>query len=306
MRAIKAILRIFSLFSIVIASMTIFFFVNRDDHLEIDNFYISSSKIPIGVTKKIVQISDWHNHSLEYPDGKNILDEIDTVNPDYIFVTGDIVDDHTTQKDFDRLDEMYGHFFKKGYPVYYADGNHEAATKIETLMPKTHQILSDNGVHILENIDKDNKVFQGISADLGNNIKVVGLADQGYTEDKGFHFERQFGNVEEQLKNLDQEVTDSSFNIMLSHRPENFDLISKHSYDLTFSGHLHGGQVRLADWRMLVFSIPAPKYYDGKYDVDGKSIIVSRGLGTSYHAPFRYNCKPDLVCLTLTSSKLMR
>lgn len=289
---------------IVVASMAIFFFVNRDDHLDIDKFYLSSDKIPAGVSKKIIQISDWHNHSLEYAGGKNILTEIDNISPDYIFVTGDIVDDHSKEADFTRLDEMYSHFATKGYPVYYADGNHEAATKIDTLRTRTHKILSDNGVHILENIDKDKKVFQGISVDLGDNIKVVGLADQGYTEDKGFHLgQPQFGNIDDQLNNLDSKVTDSSFNMMLSHRPENFDHIREHSYDLTFSGHLHGGQVRLAGWRVLTFSIPAPKYFDGYYSVGGKSLIASRGLGTSYHAPFRYNCPPDLVYLTLTSSK---
>jgi hypothetical protein len=69
-----------------------------------------------------------------------------------------------------------------------------------------------------------------------------------------------------------------------------------------FSGHAHGGQVRLP----FIGGILAPdqglfpKYTSGIYNKDNTHMIVSRGLGNSLF-PLRVFNKPELVVTTLKS-----
>src|SRR5262249_47306563 len=70
-------------------------------------------------------------------------------------------------------------------------------------------------------------------------------------------------------------------NILLSHNPDVFPVAAAQGWDVTLSGHTHGGQV---DVEILSEHLnPArffTRYIYGPYEQDGKSILVSRGLGT--------------------------
>ena len=89
---------------------------------------------------------------------------------------------------------------------------------------------------------------------------------------------------------------------MLSHRPEYFDLYGESEIDLVFTGHAHGGQIRLP----LIGGIVAPgqgffpKYDSGLYTKGNTSMLVSRGLGNSLF-PFRVNNRPEIVVAELQS-----
>ena len=91
--------------------------------------------------------------------------------------------------------------------------------------------------------------------------------------------------------------------VLLSHRPELMDLYKKYQIDLVFAGHTHGGQIRLP----LVGALIAPnqglfpKYDAGRYDEEGSTMFVSRGLGNSL-VPFRLFNRPELVVVTLKNS----
>ena len=51
-------------------------------------------------------------------------------------------------------------------------------------------------------------------------------------------------------------VDDTGFTILLSHRPELFDIYVVHDMDLALSGHAHGGQFRLFFDRILEVCVP--------------------------------------------------
>ena len=71
---------------------------------------------------------------------------------------------------------------------------------------------------------------------------------------------------------------------------------AKWGADLTFSGHIHGGVIRLPVLGGL-FSPGRrflPQYYAGEYSVHDKKLIVSRGIG----GPRILN-RPSLVLVTL-------
>ncbi|MGB4138298.1 MAG: metallophosphoesterase, partial [Saccharofermentanales bacterium] len=90
------------------------------------------------------------------------------------------------------------------------------------------------------------------------------------------------------------------FTVLLSHRPELFDVYVDCGVDLVLSGHAHGGQFRLP----FVGGIVAPdqglfpKYDAGLYAAESTNMIVSRGIGNSI-IPFRFNNRPEVVLIVL-------
>jgi predicted MPP superfamily phosphohydrolase len=299
MKAFKIIVRIFSIFLLVTFSSGIFFYINNEDYLITKTYSFTSSKLPKNYNKRIVQISDWHNHDLSYWEKKNFLSEVDAAKPDIIVSTGDLIDNHTNDEDFARLNTIFSHFQSKNYPTYYVDGNHEAHIKPLQFRTRIHEILANNGAIALEDTSVSNNLYQGKRVSIDNAFTLSGLTDPGYTVDDGIYFYEQYGNTESQLTNLDNDLDSSKFNIMLSHRPENWRLINTHSYDLTLSGHTHGGQIRLFNYGLLAWGGFKGTPISGQFFKDNKSLVVSSGLGKAYGAPVRYNCPAEIVVIEL-------
>ncbi len=91
-------------------------------------------------------------------------------------------------------------------------------------------------------------------------------------------------------------------NVLLSHNPDVFPVAARQGYDLTVSGHTHGGQVRVEilreDLNIARFFTP---YVDGLYRVGKQSIFVSRGIGT-IGLPARLGAPPEVALLRLCRS----
>lgn len=105
--------------------------------------------------------------------------------------------------------------------------------------------------------------------------------------------------MKEHLKRLSD---DSVFQILLSHRPELFDLYADKNIDLIFSGHAHGGQFRIPCVGGLVAPDQGlfPEYTSGAYTQNQSTLIVSRGLGNSI-IPIRIFNRPEIVLVILHS-----
>src|SRR4029453_78261 len=104
------------------------------------------------------------------------------------------------------------------------------------------------------------------------------------------------------MKGVDQ--SKDVYTILLSHRPEWFSVYVQNQMDLTFSGHAHGGQVRLPFVGGLVAPGQGflPKYDGGKYKEGSSTMIVSRGLGNSI-IPQRLFNRPEVVLVELKKEK---
>ncbi len=72
------------------------------------------------------------------------------------------------------------------------------------------------------------------------------------------------------------------FQILIAHNPQYFKEYAGWGADLTLSGHVHGGIVRLPLLGGVVSPSLAlfPKYSGGRYQQAGRTMILSRGLGT--------------------------
>ena len=104
------------------------------------------------------------------------------------------------------------------------------------------------------------------------------------------------------LKDAEKMIAPGAFNVLLSHNPDVFPVAARQGYDLTIAGHTHGGQVRVEilreDLNIARFFTP---YVDGLYRDEGRTLFVSRGIGT-IALPARLGAPPEVALLRLCRS----
>lgn len=134
-------------------------------------------------------------------------------------------------------------------------------------------------------------------------ITLIGLSDPDFTI-KGDIFREAPAMVRTKLSSFVDD-DESSYTILLSHRPELFESYARCSIDLVLSGHAHGGQFRLPFIGGLIAPNQGlfPKYDAGLYTSGSTNMIVSRGLGNSI-IPIRFNNRPEVVVIELLSIEL--
>ena len=255
--------------------------------LEVNEYEIVSDRIPEAFAGfRIAQVSDLHNKDFGEGYGQ-LLTLLSQINPDIIVVTGDLID--SRQTDLDIALEFAWQAGKIAR-VYYVSGNHEARVpEYEDL--KTGLVKA--GVVILEN----QKVQ--ITRE-GESITIMGIDDPSFQED--YLFGDSESVARQAIENLQNES--DGYTILLSHRPELFDLYVETEMDLVFSGHAHGGQFRLPFIGGLVAPNQGffPKYDAGQFTEENTTMIVSRGVGNSI-IPIRFNNRPEIVLVTLRNMK---
>lgn len=101
------------------------------------------------------------------------------------------------------------------------------------------------------------------------------------------------------LAGAERLVLPGALNVLLSHNPDVFPAAAKKGYDLTLSGHTHGGQVsvEILDQALNPARFLTPYVY-GLYTSQGRSIYVTRGIGT-VGIPARIGAPPEIALLRL-------
>ena len=255
--------------------------------LKINEYEIMSDKIPEAFTGfRIAQISDLHN--AEFGEGnEKLIELLSQTDPDIIVITGDLIDSRHT--DIEIALEFARQAIKIA-PVYYVSGNHEARVReYEDLKMG----LAEAGVIVLE----DQKVQ--ITRE-GESITLIGIDDPSFREDY------LFGDAASVTSSALSELQNESdgYTILLAHRPELFETYVDAGVDLVFSGHAHGGQIRLPFIGGLVAPNQGlfPKYDAGLFSEGSTTMIVSRGVGNSI-IPIRFNNRPEIILVTLSNRK---
>lgn len=261
------------------------FFTWQNNSITINNISFKNDTIPDSFKGyKILQISDLHNKEFGTNQDK-ILAQIEKINPDIIAVTGDLIDSNHTNIDT-AMDLINGAIDIA--PIFYISGNHEAwSGSYSDLKTK----LENSGVTVLDN--EKIQVFNN-----NDSIDIIGLSDPSFINSDLLEYS---GNTE--TKNLLSTLTKNSdnFKILLSHRPELFNIYSNSNVNLVFSGHAHGGQFRLPFIGGLIAPDQGflPKLTEGIHTNNSTSMFISRGLGNSI-IPIRIFNRPELVVVTLS------
>ena len=271
------------LISIAIVLFLVLFLYLENNMITVTKIEIESDLIPEAFDGyRIVQISDLHSKKFGNEQVR-IIKRIDRVNPNMIVITGDLVD----SKNYDEeasLDLIRNAV--KIAPTYFVTGNHEWWSGKFDLLEKE---ITKEGVKILRNTS------QNINKD-GESIVISGIDDPCFTSS-----DIETSIVKDEIKNIISELeNDNKYKILLAHRPEMFSIYGDYSFNLVFSGHAHGGQVRIP----FVGGVVAPnqgffpKYSSGVYEIRNTKMIVSRGLGNSI-IPQRIFNLPEIVVVTL-------
>ena len=273
------------LFLIVAGVLLLIWMAWGNTALELNEYSIQSKNLPDAFDGfRIVQISDLHNAEIG-KQNETIIKMTEEAKPDIIVLTGDLVDSRRTDV------KIAIEFVKQVVeiaPCYYVTGNHESAIS-EEAYAELEQGLIQAGVMVLHN--------EMISIERGEqSISLAGVDDPWFTDvyDRGKHT-----LSSERIKGL---FSEEGFQILLSHRPELFQVYVNANVDLVFSGHAHGGQFRFP----FVGGVYAPhqgifpEYDAGLFSKDETNMLVSRGIGNSIF-PLRINNRPEVVVVELRS-----
>lgn len=251
--------------------------------LELNTCTVVSEELPDAFDGfRIAHVSDLHNAQM----GKNnasLLEMLRSAQPDMIAITGDIVDSRRTDMD---VAVSFVREAVKIAPCFYVTGNHEARLDAYGEL-KTR--LEAAGVVVLEN-EKTTLERNG------EQLTVMGV------DDASFRMDYLFGDASAVTRARLAELTDKSdgFTVLLSHRPELFEVYVEYDMDLTLSGHAHGGQFRLPFAGGLIAPNQGlfPQYDAGLFTEGNTNMIVSRGIGNSLF-PFRVNNPPEVILVEL-------
>ncbi len=254
--------------------------------LELNRITVTSGRLPEGFDGyRIAHVSDLHN--TEFGDNnKKLLEILKEAEPDIIAITGDMIDSYHTDI---AVAISFAREAVKIAPCYYVTGNHESRIKRYN---EFEDGLTDAGVTILRD-------SSAVLERNGEMICLIGFDDPDFYAAEGFLDETP-SMISARLSKLMDEA--QGYTLLLSHRPELFDIYSANGADLVLSGHAHGGQIRLPFAGGLIAPGQGffPKYDAGLYTSGSSAMIVSRGLGNSI-APLRINNRPELVLLELQS-----
>lgn len=230
---------------------------------------------------RIVQIADLHSAKLE----QELEQALEQIQPHLIVITGDLV--NREDRDFTQALSTAA-LAVRFAPTYFVRGNHEVDNPDYA---RLREGLEEAGVTILED--------QGVVLDYhGAALNLVGVRDVnaypgGRTE-----------AIQAMAQTAKDLFEDGTYHVLLSHRPSLLDAYSASGADLVFSGHAHGGQVRLP----VIGAVFAPdqgllpQVTAGVHTAGQAQVVVSRGLGNGTPFPRLWN-GPELVAVTLRAQE---
>ncbi|MCI3027831.1 metallophosphoesterase [Desemzia sp. C1] len=253
---------------------------NENRSLDVDELTIRLPDLPDNLDQlKIVHLSDIHFPKNRI-DPDQLIKETQKADPDVIFLTGDLIDRSASIEDVPLAELIRS--LSQIAPTYSVSGNHETSSR---QLDQWNDIMTENGAVLLEN----NTHIATLS---GEKIAIMGVKDGNQTS----------------MIPLSEDIKELPI-LLLAHRPEFFPSYTTDNPDIqpdvTFSGHAHGGQIRLPFIGGLFAPGQGffPKYTSGVYSSSqnaDQKLVVSRGIGNSLF-PLRINNKPHFIVITLTN-----
>jgi len=282
----KLLLRILAVGMAVLGVSTLVLYDLSSDDLDVVFYDYVSDKVPTGFDGyTMVQLTDLHNHPMTYGN-RNLIDAINTVSPDAVFLTGDFIVRHT--KNLNVQTELLTGL--ADYPIYFVNGNHEAASQKRTAF----STLRDS-YGVIDLNSQMETITRG-----AESIYFIGVDDADLQQ--AFYWSyRNTGIIKEKIETNIASLAPTDLKILLAHRPDLYQDYIDTNMDLVFSGHYHGGQIRIIGKAISDFY--KPWYAKGMTKIEDTTFVTSTGLGYSF-APIRVNCNAQLVVVTLHNPSL--
>lgn len=238
---------------------------------ETTRYQICSAKIQKPVA--VAVISDLHGFTY----GRNnerLLEKVKEINPAAILIPGDMLVSKYADT-YETALETLAQFVKIA-PVYYSYGNHESRLRDperinHLLFLQYLENARALGVTVMETESR------GITLG-GNRVVLSALELELDYYEKGRIVPMGDTYMQEHLPMQQPEL----FQILLAHNPAYAPHYASWGADVTFCGHNHGGLIRIPGIGSLVSPQMTlfPQYDAGEFEINGRHVIVSRGLGT--------------------------
>ena len=278
---------------VIIAAWSCWGLLGSKYGLEVTNYVLSSPKLTAPI--RVVQLTDLHNSEFG-ESNERLVRMVKKQNPDLILMTGDMLNgrEDETEIAVNLVRRLTG-----VAPVYFSYGNHEV-THERTFARDLTALFEEAGATVLDRTYKDVTVN-------GQTIRLGGI--YGYCLPEKYYSSGEAKRWEcEYLKEFQDT---ESYTLLLAHLPtcwirnDNLDIWK---IDCVFSGHEHGGQIRLP----LIGGLYAPDqgFLPGRSSgiytsQDGRRVMVlSRGLGSGVGVP-RFNNVPEIVVADILPQRAM-
>lgn len=227
-------------------------------------YKIETKDIPMSFDGlKIVHFSDLHYLRVVNKNTlKKVVEEINLINPDIVFFTGDLIDKdfNITEKEEKKLIEFLGSL-KSKYGKYTVIGNHDIKKEEELL----NRIYTNSDFTLLQN------TYDIIYSNTNEKIFIGGT--NTYSFDKA--------DINKTMEYF-QSNEDINYKIILSHEPDYADTITKsYDVDLILSGHSHNGQINIPFIKRLFLPYGSRKHYEPYYNINNTDLYISSGIGES-------------------------
>ena len=224
---------------------------------------------------RIVQVSDLHvGPTIKADYAQTVVDQVNALNPDLIFFTGDMVDGSVDRlsNDVEPLRKL-----KAKYGTFFVTGNHEYYSGVEQWIEK----VADLGMIHLKNEHRILNI-------AGASIAIAGVTDlMAHTVLKSH-----LTDPKQAMQGLPIDMP----TIMLAHQPGTAELTDGLAIDLMVCGHTHGGQYM--PFNLAVAK--AHKYAAGYYQHGDMQVYVNRGTGY-WGPPLRLGIPSEITLFELQS-----
>ena len=272
-----------------------------------ETFY-SVSSLKVNNKLRIIQLSDLHNCTYG-EDNEKLIDRVEKLDPDIILMTGDIISDSNS---IDQVASLCSALADIA-PSFYIYGNREVEVaygyaltqdaldeklgfnddnrdpqKLLDAEDTLEKRLTAAGVTVLKNSSATITVG-GTPVDIYGALTSNPSAFWSYA---GESFNDFLYTNETHLK------------VTAVHEPQIFEEFAPDSWgDIMLAGHTHGGLMKVPMLGALytreggLFPARAGHYVYGRYDVQGRPLIISSGLENQNI--FRINNEPEIVIIDI-------
>ena len=244
---------------IIVVSVTTLYSAVNAQIVRIKRFTISGN-----VDSNIVQLSDIHIGSVSCKFLKRIIVKTNNLNPDFVLITGDLVDNFNK-----KTQEAIGLLNGIKAPVFFVNGNHE-----EYVGPaKVAKSLNAANVKVLNNQQIDCDGIQIIGID--HNIRKMDLKQ-----------------VLQQMN-----INKTKFSVLMCHQPVELQTLSRTGIDLILSGHTHSGQIFPFNYIVRLFYKPL----SGLHEYNNTYKYITSGTGT-WGPRMRLGSRSEIVLVEIRKS----
>lgn len=280
-KTIRFILILLSAFALVIAVVVGYFYISSKN-LTINKYSLNES---VNSSIRILQLSDLHN--AEFGDNnEELIDLVKKQSPDLIVMSGDMI--NRDEENLDIITDLISSL-SDAAPIYYGYGNHEVDW-IESFGTDLEDKLTQAGAVVLNNSYRDVSVND-------SELRIGGY--MGYYRQPGMFTQDDVQKKSELDFANDFENTDR-LKILINHIPTqwvDWDYINIYPVDIVFSGHYHGGAIRIPIIDQGLYAPYVgwfPPYTKGMFTGSQATCVLSTGLGSEHNIP-RLNNPPEIV-----------